>query len=579
MPRPPVKSKFAQRNQSARIANSSPAATLNHLENVLAKKPVGKRTAGSDDSDELVTAAQGSRNRRGKPRKEIYGSGGLGAEDQQNAHKRRGNKKQKLDVSQGPYVQVPSSQITQDGSQTQGPRAPLTASSSKANKPPTRGKILSPTLSAARQHNKAPLLTQSTPGLGQSMIGRGPPKKLPRESSILDLIDQDHSSYLDHDGEDSFGHLLPEDESTPVRLDASKPEARREVASTSIPSSQKRITTPPHGRPSATLATSPAQTLPSSMKENHVEKEGSVEEREHLDLPTERKARQPTITEEQTNISINTLAPPHSSSSPLPSPKDTTRHATPSRKTTNDPGPAALSMTGQDALPKKTAQKKTAGPAQLSTDELRQSLLPKRRRRAQRQQYDKADEFDIPEDSEDGVSTHARDHHLDSAEDELSFQPTTGRGSKRASSVKAKTMPKARAMSRVESDKRTNKKRDAKKKGNGVKPALQKSSTTTVTPFKSNGGGTTAKSSQKPGKGGATYSSRRHRTDADKENEPFDTSDEYTLPASSVEEVPNVLKESAELQEVARKFAEIDDWDMEFEDVTPEGHSSSPSRR
>lgn len=536
------------------------------------KKPVGKRPANSDDSDELVITVDGSRNRRGRPRKEIYGSGGLGAGDQQNAHKLRGNKKQKLDVSQSPGRHGSMSRTSQAPVQAQSSRMPPATSPSKANRAPTRSKRSSPTPSAPPTQSKPLASAQTTPGMENSILGRF--KRRPRQPSILQLVDQDHSSDLD--GGDSYADFLPADESTPLKPNVSRGTVHEHAPSTSLPDSQKRKMTPLHGRPSGTPATSPLATSPSPPKQAHNKIDDS--EAELPDLPTSSRGAATKTNATEPDLLSETMAPPHSSSSPLQSPKHVDSRQPLSRQKTDNPGQAPLPKSNPHVQGKKVSQHKPPGPPQLSTDQLRQSLLPRRRHHVQRPHYGVANDFDIPEDSENEDSSRGGHQQLASDEDELSFQPTNKGAKKRAQSAKPKASAKGKVKAGQGDDRRANKKHNAKKKGD--KPALQKISTTTTTPLKRNRGGSTAKSSQKPEKGGATYSSHRHAIDIDKENLPSDTFNESLSPVTSIEKVPDLVEASNELKQVAKKFAEIDDWDMEFEEVTIDGlGSSSPSRR
>lgn len=94
-----------------------------------------------------------------------------------------------------------------------------------------------------------------------------------------------------------------------------------------------------------------------------------------------------------------------------------------------------------------------------------------------------------------------------------------------------------------------------------------------------------------------SYSSHRHDTSADKENrlvvlsggfsgegaaavaEGPDREDDWL--EQSIEEPTKTKTEmqpSKELQQMAQKFADVDEWEMEFEDVSL-GGDSSPNRR
>lgn len=568
MPRPPVKrSRFAQRNQPQRVANSSVSGTVAHLNQVLAGKPTGKRSANSDDSDDLVVIAHGSRNRRGVPRKEIFASGGLGEGDEQNAHKRRGNKKQKLDTPQSSRHDVESRNEVRRDAHTQSHHSPLTTSpASNASRPPTRAKGVSSTPSAvqSQRHATGP---QSTPAMEPSVLGTF--KRRPRQPSILRAIETDTFSDLDVD--DSFADLGPPDESTPVRTNLIDFATKQRAEKASQLDSINRTLSPQHGTSSSVSSVSSSGTIRAQASNKQASKPRS----ESPVLPMARSGSK--VRRDQPQLDSDTLAPPQSSSSPLPSPKSTIRYQ-PLSNESDRPSPKRVplhSSTSNARLPlKKLRQKQSTGPAHLSTEQL-ENLLPRRRRKLRQPPYNVARDFDIPEDSDDESQRIRQDTASD--EEELSFQVTNKAGRRQTASRKAQSTGRGRGRLRLESHGKT------RQKGQSVRKkvdqtALQKLSTTITTPLHSNGRATTAKSSQKPEKGGLTYSSRRRDTYADKENQPFDTLDESVSPAESVEQSPSVLRESHELKQAAKKFAEIDDWDMDFEDVTVDTGSSSPGR-
>jgi hypothetical protein len=92
----------------------------------------------------------------------------------------------------------------------------------------------------------------------------------------------------------------------------------------------------------------------------------------------------------------------------------------------------------------------------------------------------------------------------------------------------------------------------------------------------------------KPSKRGVTYSSATRTTDVDKENQPDDISSPLSSPLDSdaFDSDSSISKStdkgdfmSEELRLQAKKFAEVDDWQMEFEDVaSPAGSQGSPFR-
>jgi hypothetical protein len=181
--------------------------------------------------------------------------------------------------------------------------------------------------------------------------------------------------------------------------------------------------------------------------------------------------------------------------------------------------------------PSPAKRRPKAKPKPLDTAAL-QSMLPKRRKQPLQPRRRKTEyEFDSDPPEVETLET----GHLEDDEDELG-------GRLRAQS---KTARKPRATTKKG---RPSKTAPTKKTSAAAKGAKEK----TVT----------------------TYS--RGANASDKENggdESFEEADESTLPEISVS--MQELAQSKELEEVKRKFADIDQWDMEFETMSAEDHRSS----
>jgi hypothetical protein len=194
----------------------------------------------------------------------------------------------------------------------------------------------------------------------------------------------------------------------------------------------------------------------------------------------------------------------------------------------------------------KPTKKKKSRPMTTAT---LQSLLPKRRQplkpRHRKSEYDidSASEDDSPLDSS----------HLDDDEDEL--------GGRLRRQTKATTKTKSR-----------------KSKPAAAKAKSRQSKAATQTARKSSAASPSRKSTaaKKPSK---TYGRTAGKT-SDKENnggggvfEDLDENDESALPDMSMSMYEAV--QSKELEAAKKKFAAIDDWDMEFESMSYEEHRSS----
>lgn len=175
-----------------------------------------------------------------------------------------------------------------------------------------------------------------------------------------------------------------------------------------------------------------------------------------------------------------------------------------------------------------------------------QSLLPKRRQppksRHEKSEYDFSSGIEDEAEALDTV-------HIDEDEDELSGRlrrqtkiKTPAPLSCRESTAKSRPPAKSRA-------------------GKGPPKSTRK----TTAPMPS-----TKESTRTYGRAG------RDASAADKENEPYnsasdDDEDTTDMPEVSMHEVAH----SKELEEAKRKFADIDQWDMEFESMSAEDHRSS----
>jgi hypothetical protein len=191
-----------------------------------------------------------------------------------------------------------------------------------------------------------------------------------------------------------------------------------------------------------------------------------------------------------------------------------------------------------------------------------------------------ASEFDIPADSNSDDSLEVAGPRAGS-DDDLSFRAESRGRKSKATQRKAMTV------------KRPN---NARIKGT-VNSTI--SLTKAVTPLKRAAvQESAAKSSlsQQPGHGSAApkpkalYSSRRRDTYGDKENRPVDLSGDFSGAErentevsyeddSLVQSVEEPEKQPAkEMESIAKKFADVDNWEMEFEDVTLGGNSSPDGR-
>jgi hypothetical protein len=556
MPRPPYKrKKLNHPTPSKRVANASIVSPVVELQQKLANKPLGRVLTDSDDSDKLVTSNRNGRNRRGIPRKDIYASGGVGLGDEPGAHR---SQTQKSDAQKaaGKAKHIAGNRREKAGGVVRPAVSQQNQVGQVAEKrhPPTQ---TSPASLGSASVSRAPTRLQSTPAAETSILGNIKPRR--RQPSILQLIENNDSSNIADEDEDDF---LPNDESTPLNHSAAQPTTSTPNSSLSHQSiSRKRKLSPP-------ITLVPASQVRGKLPrpENRHHTTTTDEADSEPELPPSRSASAPV------RVAIKPYDPdimaPPLSSSPLKSPAKPVL-----------PSPV-----------KKPPGKGKKQPVAPSTNELR-ALMPIRRQRKGRLRTQPLGEFDIPADSDSDGGTNPA---AGSEDDDLSFRTETkGRKSKPATKKnKAKPTKKPNPVRTQGKDR-------------GIRDKSTISPTKLVTPLKNRPTAQkpAAKSSlsqQQHGPGFATtaanekatisYSSRRHATSGDKENRPVDLSgdfsgaeagnsedeDDYDSLEQSIEEPKK--QPTKEMKQIAKKFADVDEWEMEFEDVSL-GVSSSPNRR
>ena len=220
--------------------------------------------------------------------------------------------------------------------------------------------------------------------------------------------------------------------------------------------------------------------------------------------------------------------------------------------------------------------------------------MPTRRQRKGRLRTHPTNEFDIPADTSNDESNGRAGRAVDSDDDvDLSFRAKTrGQKSNTTARKKAKLVRKptnAKAGGREKSTISPTKLVTPLKRSPAQKSAAKSSLSQQPRPSHGSVITTTAKGNAKAK---ATYSSsRRHRRDisGDKENRPVDLSDAFSGGEGSLAEggedslelsIADVEKKkpSKEIASIVKKFADVDEWEMEFEDVSL-GGNSSPNRR
>ena len=242
MPRPPVKrSKLNNSNQVAKPApnnplSSSPAACRRQLHEKLAHKSVGRVPDDSDDSDELVVKSSTPRNRRGVARQEIYASGGVAKGDKVAAHKSPSHRRERVVPEAIPRSEA---ELNGEGKNVQpkirGLR-PINRLSTSQTAQPTTSKVPA---SVIRSPSEYASVDVSREGGRKSSAAEtsilGPIRTRKRQPSILRSIDGPDSSILDPDLDD----FLPDDQSTPLNASRKRKLSHSPRASTPVQSPQQ----------------------------------------------------------------------------------------------------------------------------------------------------------------------------------------------------------------------------------------------------------------------------------------------------------------------------------------------------
>ncbi|EEP76063.1 predicted protein [Uncinocarpus reesii 1704] len=517
MPRPPAKKGRAPRQNA--LPNAPPAATSNEDERNSSISNNGRRnkrrgTVQETSKYDKITQATPARSNRPIP------------ERQSSARTRRPNQTPVTKQAQSDY-----------GS----------AASAVAGGHAGRGRF-----SVGPKRGDASSLLQKmgvgTPAFESSMLSAFRPR--PRQHSILQLMADDESSDFGDD-EDFLGSFEPEDESTPLHLGKRKTISRGEVilgggdgsgtcvddvgripgsptrgdvslvtASGSPVNIKKRkimvLVPPPSNRLARREPSPEMESIP-----NHEIGVEVVEETEHSPSEDDDDLLPPMgrpTREMSPEAWSQTLAPPLSSptTSPNKSPERPRSHAK-SRKKKGKPDSEAKLL--------------------VSTAALQANLLPQRRRR--RRRLNGNGEFDVFDDN-DGSSARSPSPELAPDEDELSYLPI--RPGRKASTKKLKE--NKTALNRLPK--------------RGKRPGAKEKSTDS-----------NERKPSKPSRDGARVTYSRQRP-ANAE------ADALSVPEGDVEDAGTEGGRfvSEELVRQSAKFAEVDQWSIDFEDVVVEQGSS-----
>jgi hypothetical protein len=357
---------------------------------------------------------------------------------------------------------------------------------------------------------------------------------------------EDGSSELDDD--DFIGGLSPDDESTPLNFSRGKSlivepsgnsPARSESPLSSPEGSRKRKRMTQEIQVPQSPIQSPVNMVKDTPTATPVQRDdASTHEAEKADAERAGQDDEDEAVERVEDTQQSQQCPESFSQTMLPPASSPMRSPTGSAVVADDSTPTASQP---------VARKKSKAPTHLSTARLQDKLLPRRRWRKNRA----GAKFDVPDDESD-------DQHdaASSDEDELSY-PTKRPFRRKVDPTKPTPLATAQDTPNLNNPKQ----RNAKEKSANAKAAP---------------------------KATTTYSCSRGSA-GEKENEGLDLSSPSSSPLSSPPDSDESDNESArteptprcvsdELRAAVKKFAEVDQWEMDFEDVSASETLGSPSR-
>ena len=514
------------------LAKPAIASASQKQKDIFSPASSGRVTTTSDDSDGLVVSKKMGARGSGLKAQQYTMSGALAPEDMGPTRLKPPSNQTRAALSkiarEADYAKkVAEVKAGEDAARAEVATEPEQIPSSiptelvPAPKPSLSGKGSSAIIKSAQTGLE--LRVGETPRMQPSMLGASF-KKRARQPSLLQMLhtQDDPSNDLDDDELDDF---QPDDESTPMIKSMLQSNAQQTSSSSrqTSGSRKRKLATPEIQVPASQLLDFPSSppSIPPQEPEDLFDLPADAERRPEPTLPRQRSTQTP-----QRQIDSDTLAPPRSSSPEKPKARKSRSKATkaaprprqPRRKQLS-PAPSPLSSTSTNPSPVKPIPLKPLTTATL------QNLLPRRRARPKPR-----GEYDIPSSSDVELDNTG----LGEDEDELSFHATT---------------------------------RTRRKKPN---PAVQK-----------RGGKVKEASGKRLSK---TYTKKRV-VESDIENDDDDDDNGYDREEGNGDEngvdgrgrgkkTPALDgKAKDEVKRLVDKFREVDEYSLDFEEMT--GHSSS----
>lgn len=596
MARGPLNRRLNQNRPVSRVANRAAAtnAARAELERKLASKPIGQRPTDSDDSDRLVVKGNGRRG-RSVAKQEIYATGAVGAGDKPGSYPTRAQRKRSLnDDTNEVLARRQSQERKNEDSTLDSSISPKHHKSSLANgvvnKSTSMPQLAAQPTTTISSATKAPgsilRTTQPTPARETSFLGSLKPRR--RQPSILQQIDHDSSSF-GLDGEEEF---LPDAVSSPLNLSNTRTTLSTPNTASTQPSTtrKRKLGQSDPLQPTEDLNQSMSRSPLSTRHPRSLTPEPSLPS-----VPVSTLRASGLKLRDGLVDGVDIMAPPQSSSSPVPSTVE-----------------AKASV-----RPKNTRKKAPVKPAPaMTTEELQAAMMPtKRRRTARERTRTKPTEFEIPADSD------SPDHELD---EDFSFLPTRrGRKPRKGREATSTTQQRpgngkpGRATAGGKQKSTANPTAKLKQSTRNLitttittsavlSPSTSRRNRETKSPsqLSSIAASTTTRSTKasisatapEPAPGSAVPSKKRYggspnpraggRHLADKENQPSSTDPFRGEDSDGGDDSRSLSDAPVEKTTVAlprNKWADIDAWDMDFEEIevmTPSGSGgSSPMKR
>ena len=547
------------------LVKSAVASAAQKQKDIFSPASSGRVTTTSDDSDGLVVSKKTVAREKGLKGQEYRMSGALAPEDIGSTRLKPPSNQTRAALSkiarEADYAKKVAERKARGDAErleaaTELDQIPssIPTESVLASKPSISGMGNSSALTSAQMVLGSRI--SETPRHQPSMLG-ATFKKRARQPSLLQMlqIQNDPSENLDDDELDDF---RPDDESTPIIKSISQPnEQYTSSSSRQTSGSRKRKLATPEIQVLASQTYDPPSSPPSPPQQHQedpydlpAEEEG--EARPEPTLPQPRAAQTP-----QRQIDSDTLAPPQSSSPEKQKPRKvhskTTKAPTrpqphPRRKKKqNSPAPSPLSSRASTANPSPV---KYTMPLKPLTTATLQNLLPRRRARPPK---NNKGEYDIPSSSDVELDNTG----IGEDEDELSFHATTK--IRRKKNITTSTVPMQQ-------------KRGGKGKGKAKakETPLDKRVSRTYTKKKNQ----TLVVSDVENED-EIENNNNHLTDDDDEDENEKGS---TTTITALQDDKNAkAKAKDEMKRLAEKFREVDEYTLDFEDMT--GNSSSAQMR